>query len=118
MPGGVAGVVGDYPTPLCRFGQAYHCTIKRTTMTETDIRTSVHDFIKRNFIFDDKQVLGDDQSLLGSGVVDSTGILELISFLEENFRLKFSDSDLVADNFDTVNRIISFVTRRQEPSQA
>jgi acyl carrier protein len=78
-------------------------------MTQEEIRTKIHQFIKKNFLFDEKAVLGDDQSLLGSGVVDSTGILELISFLEETCRVKFDDSELVADNFDTVQKIAAFV---------
>jgi acyl carrier protein len=78
-------------------------------MTQEEIRTKIHQFIKKNFLFDEKAVLDDDQSLLGSGVVDSTGILELISFLEETCRVKFDDSELVADNFDTVKKIAAFV---------
>lgn len=78
-------------------------------MTQEEIRTRIHEFIRKNFLFDDKATLDDDQSLLGSGVVDSTGILELISFLEETCRVKFDDSELVADNFDTVNRVAAFV---------
>jgi acyl carrier protein len=78
-------------------------------MTQEEVRTRVHQFIRKNFLFDEKTPLGDDQSLLGSGVVDSTGILELISFLEETCRVKFEDSELVADNFDTIARISGFI---------
>ena len=81
-------------------------------MTQEEIRTKVHQFIRKNFLFDEKTTLTDDQSLLGSGVVDSTGILELISFLEDTCRIKFEDNELVADNFDTVNRISSFVAQK------
>jgi acyl carrier protein len=81
-------------------------------MTQEEIRTRVHQFIRKNFLFDEKATLTDDQSLLGSGVVDSTGILELISFLEDTCKIKFEDSELVADNFDTVNRISSFVAHK------
>lgn len=81
-------------------------------MGPEQIRTKVQQFIRKNFMFDDKQTLGDDQSLLNSGVVDSTGILELISFLEESCQVKFNDSDLVADNFDSVNKISIFITQK------
>ncbi|HTO93626.1 MAG TPA: acyl carrier protein [Bacteroidota bacterium] len=87
-------------------------------MTQEEIRTKVHQFIRKNFLFDDKAQLGDDQSLLGSGVVDSTGILELISFLEETCRVKFEDSDLVADNFDTINKIAAFITTKLPPEKS
>jgi acyl carrier protein len=81
-------------------------------MTQDEVRTRVHQFIRKNFLFDDKAPLTNDQSLLGSGVVDSTGILELISFLEETCRVKFEDSELVADNFDTIDRISGFITAK------
>ena len=81
-------------------------------MQQEQIRTEVHDFIKTNFIFSDKKILNDDESLLGSGVIDSTGVLELIAFLEEKFRVKFADNELVADNFDSVTKIASFIQKR------
>ena len=87
-------------------------------MTQEDIRTQVHEFIQRNFLFDDKKTLADDQSLLGSGVVDSTGILELISFLEDTCRVKFDDSELVADNFDSVNKIAQFLNKKLSQAKA
>ncbi len=81
-------------------------------MQQEQIRNEVHEFIQKNFIYNDKKKLGDDESLLGSGVVDSTGILELITFLESKFAVRFADNELVADNFDSVNKIISFISRK------
>ena len=78
-------------------------------MKSDEVRIRVRDFIKTNFLFDDSRSIGDDESLLGSGTVDSTGILELISFLEETCNVKFEDRELVADNFDTIDKIASFV---------
>jgi acyl carrier protein len=86
-------------------------------MQQEQIRTEVHDFIKTNFIYSDKKNLSDDESLLGSGVIDSTGILELIAFLEEKFQVKFADNELVADNFDSVTKIVSFIQRRLSQTQ-
>ncbi len=79
-------------------------------MTTDGLRTEIHQFIRKNFLFDDSKTIDDNQSLLASGIVDSTGILELISHLEGTYRLKFADSELVAENFDSVNRIVSFMT--------
>ncbi len=79
-------------------------------MSTNGLRTEIHQFIRKNFLFDDSKTIDDNQSLLGSGIVDSTGILELISHLEGTYRLKFADSELVADNFDSVNRIVNFMT--------
>jgi acyl carrier protein len=83
-------------------------------MQQEHIRTEVRDFVKKNFIYSDAKKLNDDESLLGSGVVDSTGVLELIAFLEEVFKIKFADSELIAENFDSVNKIVSFVSQKSK----
>jgi acyl carrier protein len=77
--------------------------------TREEIGTATREYIRKNFLYSDSQTLADGQSLLGTGVVDSTGILELITFLEENFDLRFMDEELVADNFDSVDRISAFI---------
>lgn len=81
-------------------------------MAHEDMRATVTQFIRKNFVFDDKLQFEDDQSLLRTGIVDSTGILELIAFLEVTFKVKFADNELVADNFDSVSKIISFMTKK------
>jgi acyl carrier protein len=86
-------------------------------MQQEHIRTEVRDFIKTNFIYSNTKILNDDESLLDSGVVDSTGVLELIAFLEGKFQVKFADNELVADNFDSVTKIVSFIQRRLPPTQ-
>jgi acyl carrier protein len=87
-------------------------------MTHEELSAAVHKFIRDNFVFDDKAQIGDDQSLLGTGIVDSTGIMEMIAFLETTFHVKFADNELVGDNFDSVSRIISFVTRKLSTPRA
>ena len=81
-------------------------------MTLENLRTEIHQFIQKNFLFDDTKTVEDNQSLLGSGIVDSTGILELIGHLETTLHVKFADSELVADNFDSVEKIMKFVGPR------
>ena len=78
------------------------------------IHERIRDHILRNFIFEEGATLRDDQSLLKSGVVDSTGILELIAFAEEEFQIRFLDSELVADNFDSIDKITAFLVRKIE----
>ncbi len=82
-------------------------------MTTPEITASVREFIKKNFIFDDKKSFSDSESLIGTGIVDSTGILELINFLEESFSLRFEDDDLVGENFDSVEKIAGFVSKKK-----
>jgi acyl carrier protein len=79
-------------------------------MDSTAIGTDVCRFIGKNFLFDEKAVVNETDSLLGTGVVDSTGILELICYLEERYKLKFQDNELVADNFDSIQKISSFIS--------
>lgn len=71
------------------------------------------------FIFE-SLVLGDRQrmpsptdSLIESGVVDSTGVLELIEFLEEEFGITVEDSETVPENLDTIDRVVAFVLRKR-----
>jgi acyl carrier protein len=85
-------------------------------MTSGDIRAEIHQFIQKSFIFDSNKALDDSTSLLGSGVIDSTGILELISHIEQHFDIKCEDSELVGENFDSVEKITAFITRKL-PSQ-
>ncbi|HTY58887.1 MAG TPA: acyl carrier protein [Bacteroidota bacterium] len=84
-------------------------------MTQEQIKDQVRQFIRTNFVFDDRRVLEDKESLLGSGVIDSTGILELISYLEEHFNVKFEDTELTGENFDSVERISTFVEAKLSP---
>jgi acyl carrier protein len=77
-------------------------------VTEEQIVTAVGAFVRRNFLFDSRTV-GHEESLTQSGVVDSTGILELIEFIESTYGIKFGDADLVADNFDSLATIGRFV---------
>ena len=79
---------------------------------QQDIQKTVRDFIQQNFIFDSNIVLENDESLLGRGIIDSTGVLELIGFLEEKFQLQFGDDELVAENFDTVVKICDFLQKK------
>jgi acyl carrier protein len=74
----------------------------------------VRDFIQKNFIFDTSNALADDESLLGTGVIDSTGVLELIGYLEEKFQMTFEDSELVSENFDSILKITAFLQKKLE----
>ncbi len=77
------------------------------------IRDQVLSFIKTNFYVPDADSLSDDASLLDLGVVDSTGVLELVGFLEDKYGIKVEDQELVPDNLDSVGRITEFVKRKK-----
>ncbi len=81
-------------------------------MSEGNVQEEIRAFIRRNFIFDGQRTLDNEESLIGSGIMDSTGILELISFLEDTYAIQFSDSELVAANFESVKSVTLFVTEK------
>lgn len=82
------------------------------TMTEIAIREKIRGHILNNLMFTNDQArLADDASLLDLGVIDSTGVLELVLVIEENFAMQVKDSAMVPENFDSVDRIVSFVMR-------
>ena len=64
------------------------------------------------------QDLSASQSLLDSGVVDSTGVLELVAFLEQSFGIEVKDADMVPENLDTIDNIAAFVRRKQAVGEA
>jgi acyl carrier protein len=81
-------------------------------MTQEEVANQVRDFIQQNFIFDDRKVLEAQESLIESGTIDSTGVLELIGFLEKTYHVRFEDQELVAENFDSVGKVSAFVFRK------
>ena len=76
----------------------------------SQIETTIRQFIADNFLFrDDRAALDDDESLLDAGLIDSTGVLELVSFLETQFAIQMADEDIVPANLDSIRAIVSFV---------
>jgi acyl carrier protein len=71
-------------------------------------RDQIRRFIRDSFLVDD---FADDDSFLGTGLIDSLGIVQLVSFIEAEFGLKVPDRDLVPDNFDSVAKLVSYVER-------
>ena len=70
-------------------------------------------FIFSNFLFDaDQGTLENDTSFMEQGIIDSTGILELVEWLEETFSIKVEDDELIPENLDSVNRLGQFIARK------
>ena len=70
-------------------------------------------FIEENFLFrEDMSGLSDSDSLLENGVMDSTGILELVAFLESEFAIQMSDAEIVPENLDSVAAIAAYLERK------
>jgi len=73
----------------------------------------VREFVTRNFFVSDAAQLTDGASLLDLGVVDSTGVLEIIGFIESTFGLSIEDDEIVPANLDSIERIAAFVDRKR-----
>jgi acyl carrier protein len=77
------------------------------------IEKKVRGYILENYLFtDDQSVLSSEESFLDKGVIDSTGILEVISFLEGEFGIKVEDDEMMPENLDSVNNIVLFVNTK------
>jgi len=76
-------------------------------------RQKIRDYILRNYLFsDDQSALDDEVSLMETGLIDSTGVLEIIMFLEDEFGVGVQDEEMVPENLDSVSRIVEFVDRK------
>ncbi len=79
----------------------------------TQIKSQVRQFITTNFYVAEPAALMDEDSLLDKGIIDSTGVLELIGFLESTFGLKVADAEMVPENLDSIGRISAFVESKK-----
>ncbi|MCP9439384.1 MAG: acyl carrier protein [Nitrospira sp.] len=76
----------------------------------TSIEAQVRQYVTDRLLFGRSDVVVDGEtSFLESGLIDSTGVLELVAFLEECFRIKVEDEDLVPANLDSVNALVKFI---------
>jgi acyl carrier protein len=76
----------------------------------SDTSTKIRDYIVHNFLFDDESsMLPDDASLLKQGIIDSTGVLDLLLFVEEAFGIDVPDEDVTPDNFDSVASLARYI---------
>jgi acyl carrier protein len=81
-----------------------------------DRASQVRAFVVDNFMLGKGDSLSSSDSLLARGVIDSTGILELITFLEQTFGITIDDQEVQAENFDSIDRIARFLDRKMAAS--
>lgn len=70
---------------------------------------TVKQFIIENFLFGNGTELGDETQLFEKGIIDSTGVLELVAFIEENFNIRVNDDELLQVNFSSIVAISNFI---------
>ena len=77
------------------------------------IKRELRHFVIDNFLFGQENgQLSNDDSFLEQGIIDSTGVLELVSFLERKFEIKIQDRELVPDNLDSINKLVRFLDEK------
>jgi acyl carrier protein len=83
-----------------------------------EVRITVREFIIENFIIDTAEDLREEDSLLERGIIDSTGVLELVAFIEEKFGITVEDEELIPENLDTIRDIAEFIRRKTKTASA
>lgn len=81
-----------------------------------ETKDRIREFLRRNFFVPGP--LEDDTSLLDQGIIDSTGVLEVIAFLESELGIEVKDEEILPENMDSVVRLAAFVQRKQQAGEA
>ncbi|MCG8670263.1 MAG: acyl carrier protein [Pseudomonadales bacterium] len=77
------------------------------------VEQTLRDYILENYLFtDDQSELNSADSFMGKGILDSTGIMEIIFFIEEQFNIKVEDEEMVPENLDSVNNLVAFIAKK------
>lgn len=80
------------------------------------VTDKIRAFIIENFLFGDDSRLEETTSFLEEGIIDSTGVLELVNFLEEEFGLTIEDEELIPENLDSIERVEAFLQHKRHDS--
>jgi acyl carrier protein len=74
-----------------------------------DFKPQIKKFFEDNFMVEFKPEFSDNDSFLENGIIDSTGVLELVMFLEQNFDIKVADEEIIPENLDSFNNLITYL---------
>jgi len=78
----------------------------------SDNKSKIRAYIVENFLFDNEDGLKDETSFLEEGIIDSTGVLELVNFLEEDFEITIDDEELIPENLDSIDNVTSYLEKK------
>lgn len=78
-----------------------------------EINGQIKQFIKDNYLFDDSIKLEESTDFFEKGIIDSTGIVELVSFIEETFEIDVKDQELIPENFSTLGNIYNYLSNKK-----
>ena len=82
------------------------------------LAADLRSFVVSNFLLGRQDALNDDASFLEQGIIDSTGILELVAHLEETYGIEITESELIPDNLDSIDRLVAYLGRKHAQSTA
>lgn len=77
------------------------------------LQQDIRGFIVENFLFGEDGGLEDDSSFIEQGIVDSTGIMQLVSYLQEQYRIAIEDEELIPDNLDSIRKVAAFIEEKK-----
>jgi len=84
-------------------------------MDENEIINSIRNYILDNFLFFEKEMnLANDDSFLDINLIDSTGIIELVTFVEEQYHITVKDNEITRENFDSINKIKNYIIDKKQ----
>jgi acyl carrier protein len=78
-----------------------------------NVSGTLRQYIVENFLFGQDSDISDNDSLMNNGVIDSTGLLEVVTFLENEFKVAVKAHELVPENFDSIAQITRFVASKR-----
>lgn len=78
-----------------------------------DIKATVRRFLLDNFVMGGKTVIADDTSFMKGHILDSTGFIELITFVEDTYGVKVDDAEMLPSNFDSLNNVENYINRKR-----
>jgi acyl carrier protein len=82
------------------------------------MQQDIREYIVDTFLFGEDGGLQDDSSFLEEGIVDSTGIMQLVSYLQEQYRITIEDEELIPDNLDSIRKVMAFVAAKKQAQPA
>lgn len=77
-----------------------------------EIENKIREFILKNLYYSEEAFIGDDESFLAAGVVDSMGVMELVAFVQSEFDIPVAQTEIVVENFDSIGKLAEFVRRK------
>ena len=86
-------------------------------MQTATIAQQIRSFIQESFLFGQTDNLRDGDSFLESGIIDSTGILQLIAFLQDAYGVRVEDEEAIPDNLDSIDRIVVYLRRKSDSAE-